>query len=30
MRFNVAMSDDERLYAFLEAALSRPLDGATG
>jgi len=30
MRFNVAMSDDQRLYAFLETALSRPLDGATG
>lgn len=25
MRFNVAMSDDERLYAFLESAVSRPL-----
>ncbi len=30
MRFNVAMSDDQRLYAFLETALSRPLDGTTG
>ncbi|MEJ8629503.1 PLP-dependent aminotransferase family protein [Sphingomonas sp. I4] len=25
MRFNVAMSDDERLYAFLEKTVSRPL-----
>lgn len=25
MRFNVAMSDDDRLYAFLERAVSRPL-----
>jgi len=25
MRFNVAMSDDDRLYAFLEKAVSRPL-----
>ncbi|GAM02705.1 MULTISPECIES: PLP-dependent aminotransferase family protein [Sphingomonas] len=25
LRFNVAMSDDDRLYAFLESAVSRPL-----
>jgi hypothetical protein len=25
MRFNVAMSDDDRLYAFLKKAVSRPL-----